>query len=559
MGGACSNGHDDGDKYRAGGAKVRSGTTSAMNSPRAYDDDDEEEDFSPSLDNSSVCSNRFTVQPTSKNEKYVHTAYTPGSDADFAKWKQRSKEALQAKDKTKEEEVADDFVFGDFVIDKQDDWKKRHARDRMAVRQRGRVTDPATRPKAKEAAFVMNDFVVSMVDEGDDLEYFSPLHEQRVVPGFRHIRDYSIKTLVGHSSRVKTIAIAPNEQEYASAAIEDSHLTMTSLSREGEETGTFVGHQSPIISAVFSRDGRYLATSSRDNNVIVWNMSQKDAARKQVRTLEHQALPICVCFTSNGQYLVTGCQDRLCRVWDIESKEEVGTFDQHEGVVVCVVAVPGQDAAISGGGDKVIRMWSVGSDPQPIQAFHGHDGVVISVNVTPDGEKLLSNDDRACKMWNIATGACILNVTLESLTKPLRRQVLSDDPSSPSTDYAPPMPLAKQFVRSVPIPSKNLGYAPNGILGPQATNACKIGSNRAVFTLSCLCPGALSCSYFAVACTNKVVYVVSCATGKEELSFSVKSSVFAINAGRENRLLMGDIFGNCYVMELTPERDVTDD
>eukprot|EP00758_Cryptobia_borreli_P019765 Tbor_TRINITY_DN9072_c0_g1::TRINITY_DN9072_c0_g1_i1::g.17785::m.17785 len=512
--------------------------SSSYNTPRVIAKYNHSDDDESSLD-CSTSSNVFTVHTASRNERIPHSAYTPGNEAAHKDWMKKAIAEKQVEEKLTVEE----FVFGDFVVDAEDDWKRKTALERFQLKhRRPSITYGKTDVKAGQASFVINDFQVAMVDEGDELEYFT-FNEPKLPQGFRKLRSHSMRSLLGHSSRVKTIAIAPNDIEYASAAIEDSHLTMTSLARDGEETGTFIGHSSPIISATFSRDGRYLATSSRDHTVIVWNMNQKESARKQIRTLEHHTLPICACFSYDSQYLITGCQDRICRVWDIESKEQIGTYEGHQGVVVCAVAIAGQDTVITGGGDRNIRMWSVCSNPETITQFIGHDGVVISVNVTPDGEKLLSNDDRACKMWNLVTGACVLNVTIDSLTQRLKK-----------TEFPPPMPLPNEFIRSVAIPSQNLGYAANGILGPQAVNACKIGNNRAVFTLSCLCPGDLSCSYFAVACTNRVVYIVSCASGVEEISFSVKSSVFAINSGRDNKLLMGDIYGNAYIVELNAEK-----
>lgn len=521
-----------------------------------YNDTDSEE--SRETDTTSVSSNKFTVT-TVGGRKYEHSpntaSYRPGLnnvDEEIEKWKAKNRKA-EEKQKDSIQATVDDFVFGDFKVDPGDVQKQRVERvNRVRMRRssytqlKGEAKLPKTSNKGGEVVF--NDFVLPKIDEEDEDEYIF-YHERKVPPGFRRIHKFREKTLLGHSSRVKTIAISPNDLEYASAAIEDCHLTMTSLVRDGEETGTFIGHSGSIISAVFSRDGRYLATSSRDNSVIVWNMSQKDSARKQVRTLEHPSLPICAAFSYDGALLVTGGQDRICRVWDIENKEEIGCFEGHEGVVVCVATVPGMDAAVSGGGDRIIRMWSTTKNPTPIRQFIGHDGVVISISITPDGEKLLSNDDRACKMWMISTGACILNVTLDSLSNGLsmhRNSIVKPE-------FTPPMPLTREFLNSVPPASRMLGTKPNGILGSTSVNACKIGANRAVFTLSCLCPGELSCSYFAVACTNRVVYIVSCASGHEELSFHVKASVFAINAGRDTKLLMGDIFGNCYLLDLYPE------
>ena len=529
-----------------------------------YDDTDSEK--SRDTDTASVSSNRFTVS-TVAGRKYEHSpTYRPGLnnvEEEMEKWKAKNRKA-EEKQKDTIQSTVDDFVFGDFKVDPGDVQKQRVERmNRVRVKRRssyamkGEAKRPGSAPGGAAGApgagkdtevMVFNDFVLPKIDEDDEDEY-TFYHERKVPPGFRRIHKYKQQALLGHSSRVKTIAISPNDLEYASAAIEDCHLTMTSLVRDGEETGTFIGHSGSIISAVFSRDGRYLATSSRDNSVIVWNMSQKDSARKQVRTLEHPSLPICAAFSYDGALLVTGGQDRICRVWDIENKEEIGCFEGHEGVVVCIATVPGMDAAVSGGGDRIIRMWSTTKNPTPIRQFIGHDGVVISISITPDGEKLLSNDDRACKMWMISTGACILNVTLDSLSNaPMNRRTSIVRP-----EFTPPMPLTREFLATVPAASRMLGMKPNGILGSTSVNACKIGANRAVFTLSCLCPGELSCSYFAVACTNRVVYIVSCDTGHEELSFHVKASVFAINAGRDTKLLMGDIFGNCYLIDLFPE------
>eukprot|EP00744_Colponema_vietnamica_P003185 GILI01004915.1.p1 GENE.GILI01004915.1~~GILI01004915.1.p1 ORF type:complete len:567 (-),score=125.91 GILI01004915.1:604-2304(-) len=534
-----------GTKYENNNNNHPASPTSPNN---AYGDTDSEK--SRESDNVSVSSNKFTVT-TVGGKKYEHSpntaSYRPGLqnvDEEIEKWKAKNRKTDS--DKKEEAITVDDFVFGDFKVDPGDVQKQRVERVNRVRMRRSSIT--VKKDKSQTDSVVFNDFVIPKIDEEDEVEY-TFYHEKKVPPGFRRIHKFAEKALLGHSSRVKTIAISPNDLEYASAAIEDCHLTMTSLVRDGEETGTFIGHSGSIISAVFSRDGRYLATSSRDNSVIVWNMSQKDSARKQVRTLEHPSLPICAAFSYDGALLITGGQDRICRVWDIESREELGCFEEHEGVVVCVATVPGMDAAVSGGGDRIIRMWTTTRNPQPIRQFIGHDGVVISISITPDGEKLLSNDDRACKMWNINTGACLLNVTLDSLTgSPSNHRGSIHRP-----EFTPPMPLTKNFLNSVPTNSRALGMKPNGILGSTSINACKIGANRAVFTLSCLCPGELSCSYFAVACTNRVVYIVSCATGHEELSFHVKASVFAINAGRDTKLLMGDIFGNCYQIDLYPE------
>lgn len=485
---------------------------------------------------SSRTSNKFTAEytsrraPRSPRAEYSPTSRNDNFDTGLAQW-QRVNQMMRQKE---EESKPEDFVFGDFKVDPNDVQQQRIERvnrSRRIERKRSLKVKPSGEDKQE---VVWGDFHVKIIDEVEEADLNMHMDEVSVPIGFNKLKQCSCRTMLGHTSRVKAIAIAPNEQEFVSASMDDNGISLINLD-SGRDTGTsFDSHSQPIIAVTFSKDGRYLATSSRDNSVIVWDAMHKEGLK---RTLEHDSLPICCAFSSDSKYIVTGCQDRHCHVWDVRKQQIELTYSQHEGVVVSVTCLSTAETAISGGADRIIRMWSIETG-EDIRQFIGHDGVVISISVTPDGERFLSNDDRACKMWNVETGACILNVTLDSLTT-------SRVPLAAST-LTPPIPLSRTFLEKCPLQSKQFGMAPHGIFGPQATNACKMGTNRVVFTLSCLCPGTLSRSYFVVASTNKMVYIVSCATGKEEFRFVAKASVFALATGRKEKFMFGDIFGNVY-------------
>jgi WD40 repeat protein len=503
---------------------------------RKYVEEDEEEDKDSqelgsethsTSSRKSVSSNKFTASYASGRSPRLQGAYNPMFvPEDVLPWKQPRREP---------EKSTEEFVFGDFSVDPGDVQVQRVERINRVKR-----AFSLTRKKSMSSGshFVMNDFSV-VVDETDDFEVGNV--EEPVVPaGFRTLKGCTLTTLTGHTSRVKTIAIAPHEKHFASASMEDSAITLTNMD-SGEEITNFIGHISPIIAACFSRDGKYLATSSRDNSVIIWDVSSsKEGQRKQVRCLEHSTLPICCAFSYSGVHMITGCQNKQCLVWDVARAVEIVTYDQHEGVVVCIAPLQGQDVVATGGGDRIIRMWDT-TTGTTIRQFIGHDGVVISLSFTSDGERILSNDDRACKIWLVQSGACACNITLDSLTKP-------PPPLFPGVtrEYTQPTPLQRAYYEKHKVPMRSYGFGANGILGPQALNACRIAAHRAVFTLSCLCPGELSNSYFAVASTNKTVYIVSIANGKEVLSFNAKSAVFAIASGRGDKIVFGDIFGNIY-------------
>lgn len=563
------------------GCSASSDLTSAKATPTFYAaqhecGEESERDASSHLGsraNSIASTNNFTTTyasgSSSKPRNSLHgtavspakqEAYRPGSsaadvDAQLERWKHRNKAKdanaplRQQQQHDSSDKIVEDFVFGDFKVDPGDVQQQRIERFNRVRRggpggggaggglrraSSGREL-AAARRNSHGGTFVMNDFAVKTIDEGDDATYHY-LHEVKIPPGFHPLQRVEVRQMKSHPARVKVVAISPSETEFLGGSTEDDSVAIYSMAT-GDESTCFVGHNGPVVSAVFSRDGKYLATSARDDSVIIWDTMghHKDNAKRMVRTLEHPCLPITIDFTCDGKYLISGAQDKIARVWNIERNEQSLSYSDHTGVIVCLATHPvDPEVAITGGGDRTVRQWSVCSGVCT-QKFIGHDGIVISATFTPDGRKVLSNDDRAVKMWNAETGACVLNVTLQSL---VTAGITS------ASDFAPPMPLPKKFLERVPLTSKQLGFAPNGILGDTAVNACKIATSKSVFTMSCLLPGVLSQSYFAVACTNKIIYVVSCVTGLEETSIPCKAAVFALAAGRSEKLIFGDVFGN---------------
>ncbi|MCY2991380.1 MAG: WD40 repeat domain-containing protein, partial [Planctomycetota bacterium] len=85
------------------------------------------------------------------------------------------------------------------------------------------------------------------------------------------------------------------------------------------ETGELRGHfdqQAEITDAAFSQDGRFLASSSRDGAVKVWNLQTQTLA---AGPLVHPAHVYTVEFSPDGRYLLTIAKDASARVWNIAS------------------------------------------------------------------------------------------------------------------------------------------------------------------------------------------------------------------------------------------------
>jgi WD40 repeat protein len=78
---------------------------------------------------------------------------------------------------------------------------------------------------------------------------------------------------------------------------------------------TLKGHSDAVLSAVFSPDGRTLATGSADRTTAVWNLAGR--ARRQAILTGTRAAVWSVAFGPDGRTLLTGSKDGSVAFWDV--------------------------------------------------------------------------------------------------------------------------------------------------------------------------------------------------------------------------------------------------
>lgn len=137
--------------------------------------------------------------------------------------------------------------------------------------------------------------------------------------------------------------------------------------RTGKSVAKPFQHQAMVNRAVFSSDGKLVATAAGEYGKPGWaRVWSVEKGFPMTGPLQHQEGVVAVSFSTDGRRLVTASYDKSARVWDVPSGQPVGEPLLHEGFVTAASYDPLNQRVLASTWDGEARIWEFPEDAAPV-------------------------------------------------------------------------------------------------------------------------------------------------------------------------------------------------
>ena len=207
------------------------------------------------------------------------------------------------------------------------------------------------------------------------------------------------QTLTGHTGWVLAVAVAPDGTWLATTSVDKTVRIWDAPA--GEHRRTLTSHTREVNAVAVAPDGTWLATASADKTVRIWDAT----TGAHLHTLTSHTREVnAVAVAPDGTWLATASADKTVRIWDATTGAHLHTLTSHTGQVRAVAVAPDGTWLATTTGDKTVRIW----DPttgEHRRTLTGHTDWVLAVAVAPDGTWLATaSADKTVRIWDPTTG-----------------------------------------------------------------------------------------------------------------------------------------------------------
>ncbi len=180
-------------------------------------------------------------------------------------------------------------------------------------------------------------------------------------------------------------------------------IGFTSLFGQINEKRSLSETNHQIYFASYSPDGKLIATTGSDNNIILWNTETGIIYRTLVGLKKR---PNRIVFSADSKRLFSAGEDGLITSWDPALVKIFNSTDGHIGSIKALDISADGIYLASGGEDKILRVWAIaGNNLKLVYELKGHKKSITALKFSPNGTNLVSGSaDKSLKIWDMRNG-----------------------------------------------------------------------------------------------------------------------------------------------------------
>ena len=205
-------------------------------------------------------------------------------------------------------------------------------------------------------------------------------------------------SVVVQSSDCFTVTFDPSGTRLLAAGDDNNARLIYAVAGRGAAS---FRHDGDVVRAMFSPDGRYVATASVD---FTGRILDARSLRAIGQPLDHNNELRCVDFSPDGRLVATGGADNRARIWSVPQGEPRGRPLVHDGAVLWVDFSSNNRRILTCSEDGTARVWDT-LEGAPASQKLQHGSAVTYGQFTPDGRRAFTvSEDGLARMWSIGPG-----------------------------------------------------------------------------------------------------------------------------------------------------------
>ncbi|MEO2048758.1 MAG: PQQ-binding-like beta-propeller repeat protein [Pirellulales bacterium] len=205
------------------------------------------------------------------------------------------------------------------------------------------------------------------------------------------------ENLEGHTSKISSAIFSPDGKTLATGSADETIRLWDAAT--GQQQAVLKGHTAAVWSLAYSPDGKTLVSASWDQTVKFWNATNGT----ELASLKgHEEEILSVAISPDGTTMATGSADWTVRLWDLATMNERAILMGHNGAVYCVAFTSDSKTLATGSGDETVRLWDVETGLQRTTLL-GHKSGVTALAFSPD-DRILASAGRndPVRLWGLS-------------------------------------------------------------------------------------------------------------------------------------------------------------